>query len=85
MIHSARPTVSPVANIVSFIFLDLKSGDGRTTCAKTMVVPPGRGRDCGLAEWINNITMLVPFFMWSFETLKNEAYHYVRPIVGDDE
>ena len=37
MIHSARPTVSPVANIVvcCFVLLDLKSGDGRTTCAKT--------------------------------------------------
>ena len=32
MIHSARSTVTPVANIVfcCFVFLDLKSGDGRT-------------------------------------------------------
>ena len=32
MIHSARPIVTPVANIVfcCFIFLDLKSWDGRT-------------------------------------------------------
>ena len=32
MIHSARPIVKPVANIVfcCFVFLDLKSGDGRT-------------------------------------------------------
>ena len=43
MIHSARPTVSPVATIVfcCFVLLDLKSGDGRTdgrtTCAKTMI------------------------------------------------
>ena len=53
MIHSARLTT--VANIVfcCFVFLDLKSGtDGRTTYAKTMF-PTGRGRDFGLAEWIN--------------------------------
>ena len=32
MIHSARPTVSPVANIVvcCFVVLDFKSGNGRT-------------------------------------------------------
>ena len=32
MIHSARPIVTPVANHVfcCFVFLDLKSGDGRT-------------------------------------------------------
>ena len=32
LIHSARPIVTPVANIVfcCFVFLDLKSGDGRT-------------------------------------------------------
>ena len=51
MIHSARPIVTPVANIV---FLDLKSGDGRTdewtTCAKTMIPT---GRDFGLVAWIN--------------------------------
>ena len=31
-IHSARPTVSPVATIIFYLFvlLDLKSGDGRT-------------------------------------------------------
>ena len=55
MIHSARPIVTPVANIVFcwFVFLDLKSGDGRTTCAKTMIPT---GRDFGLAEWINTST-----------------------------
>ena len=44
MIHSARPVVMPVANIVFcfFVFLDLKSGDGR--------IPTGR--DFGLAEWM---------------------------------
>ena len=54
MIHSARPTVSPVANIVfcCFVYLDLKSGDGRTTCAKT-IIPTGR--DFGLAEWIKEL------------------------------
>ena len=30
MIHSARPIVTPVANIVFCCFVDLKSGDGRT-------------------------------------------------------
>ena len=43
MIHSARPTVSPVVNIV------LQWTDGRTTRAKTMIIT---GLDCGLAEWI---------------------------------
>ena len=54
MIHSARPIVTPVENIVfrCFVFLDLKSGDGRTACAKTMI---RTGRDFGLAEWINNL------------------------------
>ena len=52
MIHSARLTVTPVTNIVfcCFVFPDLKSGDGRTTCAKIIILT---GRDCGLAEWIN--------------------------------
>ena len=51
MIHSARPIVTPVANIVSccFVFLDLKSVDGRT-CEITMIPT---GRDFGLAEWID--------------------------------
>ena len=57
MIHSARPMVTPVASIVycCFVFLDLKSGDGRTdgrtTCAK-IVIPTGL--DFGLAKWIKN-------------------------------
>ena len=52
MIHSVRPTVSPVANIV-FTLLDFEKWgrtDGRTTCAKTMIPT---GRDFGLAKWIN--------------------------------
>ena len=51
MIHSARPTVSPVATtiICRFVLLDLKSGDGRTICAKIMITT---GRDCGSVEWI---------------------------------
>ena len=59
MIHSARPIVTPVANIVfcCFVLLDLKSGDGRTyvrtKCAKT-IIPTGS--DCGLAEWINKVS-----------------------------
>ena len=50
-IHSAWPTVSPVANMifVSFCLLDFEMW-GRTTCAKT-VIPTGR--DYGSAEWIN--------------------------------
>ena len=32
------------------VLLDLISGDGRTTCVKT-IIPTGR--DCGLAKWIN--------------------------------
>ena len=60
VIHSARPTVSPVATIIicCFVLLDLKSGDGRaygrTTCAKIMITT---GRDCGSAEWINKSTV----------------------------
>ena len=63
MIHSAKPTVSPVANIVFCLFclLDFKKWgrtDGRTyertTCAKTMIPT---GCDCGPAEWINYIQM----------------------------
>ena len=48
MIHSARPIDTPLFSVVLF-FLDLKSGDGQTTCAKT-IIPTGR--DFGLAEWI---------------------------------
>ena len=56
MIHSARPTVSPVANIVfcCFVLLNLKSGDRQTTYAKTMIPT---GRDCELAEWINCVSV----------------------------
>ena len=46
MIHSVRPTVSSVANIVFTLFYFAKFW----TCAKT-IIPTGR--DCGLAEWIN--------------------------------
>ena len=42
--------LSPVANIVfAWIRFVLKSGDGRTTCAKTMITT---GCDCGSALWI---------------------------------
>ena len=63
MIHSSKPTVSPVAKIVFFLFCLVRfekwgRTDGRTygrtyertTCAKTMIPT---GRDCGSAEWIN--------------------------------
>ena len=65
MIQSARPIVTPVANIVfcCFVFLDLKSGDertdGRTTCAKTMIPT---SCDFGLAEWINNGYHILSFY-----------------------
>ena len=58
MIHSTRPIVKPVANIVfcCFVFLDLKSVDARTDgltiCAKT-IIPTGRYFE--LAEWINKV------------------------------
>ena len=62
MIHSAKPTVSPVVNIVFawklFCFARFwKVGtDGRTyertTCAKTMITS---GRDSGSAEWIKRL------------------------------
>ena len=68
MIHSARPIVTPVANIVfcSFVFLDFKSGDGRTTCVKT-IIPTGRG--CGLAEWIIDDTCLDNAYIYQVTTL----------------
>ena len=57
MIYSTRPIVMPVATIVfCFVFLDLKSGDGRTTCAKTMIPT---GLDFGLAEWINKTHIMI--------------------------
>ena len=53
MIHSARPIVTSVANIVfcCFVFLDLKRG-GRTdnVCENKTMIPTSR--DFGLAEWI---------------------------------
>ena len=52
MIHSARPTVSPVANIffrLKFVLFWEVETDGRT-CAKTMITT---GRDCGSGKWIN--------------------------------
>ena len=61
MIHSARHIVTPLANIVfcCFVFLDLKSGDGRKTCAKTMIPTFS---DFGLAEWINTaLTFLLSY------------------------
>ena len=55
MIHSVRPTVSLVVNIVftwnllCFARFWKVCGDGRTTCVKRMITI---GRDCGSAEWI---------------------------------
>ena len=74
MTHSARHIVTPVATIIfcCFVFLDLKSGDGRTdgqtTCAKTMIPT---GRDFGLAEWINTS-------LKTYMTLLNLTNFYMR-------
>ena len=79
MIHSARPTVSPVATIFicCFVLLDLKSGDGRTDnmCEKMITT----GRDCGLAEWIKK----EEFFRNTFQIYKacngySVNYHDIR-------
>ena len=48
MIHSARPIVTPVANIVFCCFSFAKF----EKCAKTMI------RDFGLSEWIKNYLFL---------------------------
>ena len=54
MIHSARPTVTTLANIVfclsCFARFYIVGTDGGTTCAKT-IIPTDR--ECVLAEWIN--------------------------------
>ena len=60
MIHSARPTVSPVANKFEICFV-LKSADERTTYAKTMIPS---GRDFGLAEWIKKAWQIGIFSYW---------------------
>ena len=56
MIHSARPTVAPIANIVfcCFVFLDMKSTDGRMDNMCENNDP----YDFGLAEWINNAWLI---------------------------
>ena len=58
MIHSARPIVTPVANIVfgCLVFLDLKSEDRRTDGRTDNMC---ENNDIGLAEWINNMTNLL--------------------------
>ena len=52
MTHSARPIVTPVANIVfcCFVFLHLKYGDVRTDNMCEDNIPTSR--EFGLAEWI---------------------------------
>ena len=70
MINSARLIVTPVTNIVfcCFVLLDLKSGesrDGRTTCAKTIILT---GHDFGLAEWINKDARHYVIFIVNFVT-----------------
>ena len=81
MIHSARPIVTPVANIVlcCFVFLDVKSGDGctdgRTKCAKTMIPTC---RDFGLAEWINTLTAVCWQILQIFCN-KNQQNLHVKP------
>ena len=80
MIHSARPIVSPVANIVFALFCFARfwkvGTDGRTTCAQTMITT---GRDCGAAEWINNyyktgVIKSAQFFKRSYNFQKMVRY-----------
>ena len=59
MIHSARPTVSPIAKHCFLLFCFARfekweRTDRRTTCAKTMI---HAGRNFGLAEWINSVLL----------------------------
>ena len=64
MIHSARPIVTPVANIVfcCFVFLDLKSGDGRTD-NMTLVWPSGSISTEKKNDFVSsNITLWVKIF-----------------------
>ena len=70
MIHSARPTVSPVVNVFAwnlFCFAKWGRTDGRTyertTCEKIMITA---GRDCRSAEWINILVFLVDVNWFSF-------------------
>ena len=65
MIHSARPTLPPVANIVfawNLLCFEKwgrtdRRTDGRTTWTKTVIT---NGRDCGLAGLINNMYFYPP-------------------------
>ena len=70
MIHSARPTVSPVANIVFvwYLFCFEKWGRTyvRTICAKTMITTD---RDRGSASWINK--PLSTFYLWPFVSFQH--------------
>ena len=81
MIHSVWPIVTPVANIVfcCFVFLDLKSGDGRSTCAKTMTPT---SRDFWLAEWINNLETKVDknhfFILPKVMCFINQGFIYIN-------
>ena len=63
--------ITPVANIVfcCFVFLDLKSGDGRTDNMCENNVPTGR--DFGLAEWIENCILLTFSFLGAIHSLAN--------------
>ena len=73
MIHSARPNVSPVVNIVfAWHLFCFEKWNGRTygrmTCAKTMITI---GRDCGAAKWIKKYGFLDHFiahsgWLWIF-------------------
>ena len=64
MIHSARPTVSPRANILFtwnlFCFETWGRTNGWTTCAKTMITI---GRDCGSASWINSFVLFISYLI----------------------
>ena len=66
MIHSARPTVSPVANIVFALNLFCFEKWGRTTCAKTVITT---GRDSGSSSWIKKRQWSSTIHMASFTVL----------------
>ena len=68
MIHSARPTVSLVANIVFALNLFCFEKWGRTTRAKTMITT---GRDCRSASWINLHIKLKQTLQTQFERLNH--------------
>ena len=79
MIHSARPTVSPVATIVfcCFVLLDLKSGDGRTDnmCRNNYHYQPGL--------WVGLVDQLWIILNW-FDLLSIYIFFSATPVPQPD-